>query len=54
MVPYLSVILTEMLMEPIIEGAPVFLICVVIIDAAMTRANEMGTPNENSISVKLF
>ena len=53
-VPYLSVILTEMLMEPIIEGAPVFLICVVIIDAAMTRANEMGTPNENSISVKLF
>ena len=50
-IPFLTVSLIQMTLEPILDGAPVFMMCLVLLDGVITNVNRMRNENEDSISV---
>ena len=51
LIPYTVVAAIQMFLEPILEGAPIFMLSVVLLDGVVTNMNRMRQEDENSISV---
>lgn len=50
-IPYIVIVLIQMFLEPVIDGAPIFLTSVILIDGVITNANRMRVINENSFFI---
>ena len=50
-IPFVVVVLIQMTLEPILEGAPVFMLSFVMMDGIIAKANRMRNEHESCISV---
>lgn len=48
-IPFLIVVLMQMMLEPILEGAPVFMLSLVMIDGLVTNVNKVRCEDESRI-----
>ena len=47
--PFLVVVLVQMMLEPILEGAPVFMLSLVMLDGLITNVNKVRCEDESCI-----
>lgn len=48
-IPFLIVVLMQMMLEPLLEGAPVFMLSLVMIDGLVTNVNKVRCEDESRI-----